>query len=106
MLTALQSAWKKWKWKRKVSTPRKKREETSDFAVDVIQRYDKGGTPDHISNFLSFSCSTIGTIFKDNEEEEGGGEGDREEGEEKEEEEAAHKCSQQQSLKSALYVLE
>ena len=51
--------------KKKVSISRKRRAETFDFAVDVIQRHDKGGTPHHISNFLGFSCSTIGTVFKD-----------------------------------------
>jgi hypothetical protein len=51
--------------KRKVAISRKRMAETFDFAVDVIQRHDKNGTPHHISNFLGFSCSTTGTIFKD-----------------------------------------
>jgi len=55
--------------------------------MDVIQRHDKGRTPQHISNF-----SAIGTVFKG-----GGGE---------EEEAIPHQCSHQHSLKSALYVLE
>lgn len=72
---------RKVKLKRKVSTfSRKRRVETFDFAVDVTERHDKSGTPHHISNFLGFSCSTIGKIFKyrqtneEEEEERGGGE--------------------------------
>jgi len=63
----------------------------------------------YISNFLGFSCSTIGTIFKERkkkkkkEEKE---EKKKEEEEEKEEKKRQQQCSQQQSLKSALYVLE